>query len=637
MAPGSCEWPVSEDVDAKRNDARDEAEIDPPAGARFTPEPRTPDPGDVESLDVWGFRDTAFRARPDGVVELSGSRYPLCGEELADLLPWVQRTIHPDVGPHDLNRPHYPPAIPAPVESPGFAAFREEVAKLLGAQAITDDAEVRLRHGHGHTQEEMYAIKYGSLPRVPDLVVRPGDEREVEGLVEAAQRHDVVLIPYGGGTNVTDALRCPLGEKRSIVSVDMGRMDRILWIDPENHLACIQAGAVGRHIAEQLAVHGFTMGHEPDSIEFSTLGGWIATYASGMKKNRYGNIEELVLDVTVVTACGVLERPDEVVPRESVGMGDARRWIFGSEGELGIVTKAVVKIFPLPEAQVYGSVVFPDFESGVRFLYDLQQYGTPPASVRLMDNLQFQLGQMLKGRRRGLAVAKSWLQKVFVTRIRGFDPERMTACTLVFEGQEEEVAGQQRRLLRIARRHGGLAAGRENGERGYQLTFGIAYIRDWILNHFLLAESFETSVPWSRVVPLCENVKRRIREEHARRGLPGKAFVTCRVTQLYPTGAAVYFYFAFYFKGVAHPSEVYAEIERAARDEVLRQGGSLSHHHGVGKIRSRFLPRVWSPGTLEWSRRIKGAVDPTNVFGAGNQAFAAGEPSGDDGETGRRA
>jgi alkyldihydroxyacetonephosphate synthase len=149
------------------------------------------------------------------------------------------------------------------------------------------------------------------------------------------------------------------------------------------------------------------------------------------------------------------------------------------------------------------------------------------------------------------------------------------------------------------------------------------------MNHYLIAESFETSVAWSRVLPLCEQVKRRIHAEHAKRGLPGKPFVTCRVTQVYPTGAAVYFYFAFYFKGIERPSEVYAEIERAARDEVLRQGGSLSHHHGVGKIRRRFLPRVWSPGTLEWSRRIKAAVDPTNVFGAGNQAFPEDGTGGD--------
>jgi alkyldihydroxyacetonephosphate synthase len=212
---------------------------------------------------------------------LTGSRYELCGEELCDLLPWVQRTIHPDVSPHDLNPPRYPPEIPPARENPAFEA---EIRKHLKDDQISLDPEVRLRHGHGHTQEEMYAIKYGRIPRVPDLVVHPADEEQVVALVEAARRHDAVLIPYGGGTNVSDALRCPEGEGRAIVSVDMGRMNRVLWIDPENRMACIQAGAVGRHIAAQLARHGFTLGHEPDSLEFSTLGGWVATHASGMKK-----------------------------------------------------------------------------------------------------------------------------------------------------------------------------------------------------------------------------------------------------------------------------------------------------------------------------------------------------------------
>ncbi len=589
---------------------------------RIYPEALEPDPAEVESLDVWGFRDTAFEARADGVVVLKGSRYALCGEEMVDLLPWVQQKIHPEVSPFDLNSPHYPPWIPAPREN---GAFEAAIRKHFRADQIGTDPELRLRHGHGHTQEEMYAIKYGYLARVPDLVVYPVDEEQVVALVEAACRHDVCLIPYGGGTNVSDALRCPENEKRTIVSVDMSRMSRILWIDPENQMACVEAGVVGRRLAGELARHGFTLGHEPDSIEFSTLGGWIATHASGMKKNRYGNIEDIVLDVTVVTARGVIER-SAVAPRESIGVGDARRWIFGSEGAFGIITRAVVKVFPLPAAQVYGSIVFPDFEKGVAFLYDLTRRGTPPASVRLVDNLQFQLSQMLKGRRRGLARLVSSFQKWFVTRVKGFDPESMTACTLVFEGERREVEAQQRSVHAIAAVHGGLTAGSENGERGYALTFGIAYIRDWIMNHWMLAESFETSVPWSQVIPLCENVKRRVREEHAARGLPGTPFISCRVTQVYHTGACIYFYFATYMKGVDDPSRVYAEIERAARDEVLRSGGSLSHHHGIGKLRRRFLPRVLSPVAIEWSRQLKSAVDPTNVFGAGNQVFGDGEP-----------
>jgi alkyldihydroxyacetonephosphate synthase len=201
----------------------------------------------------------------------------------------------------------------------------------------------------------------------------------------------------------------------------------------------------------------------------------------------------------------------------------------------------------------------------------------------------------------------------------------MVACTLLYEGTRRQVAAEEEAVLRIARRHGGMRAGAENGRRGYQLTFGIAYIRDFVMKHHILGESFETSVSWSEALSLCENVKRRLAAEHAARGLPGKPFVTCRVTQVYQTGVCVYFYFGFYHKGLERPDEVYAQLEHAARDEILRSGGSLSHHHGIGKIRREFLPRIFSPAALEWSAEVKRAVDPANVFGIGNQMMAGGE------------
>src|SRR5262249_33481948 len=243
---------------------------------------------------------------------------------------------------------------------------------------------------------------------------------------------------------------------------DMGRMNRSVWVDRENMMACIEAGAVGRHIMSELKKHGVTMGHEPDSVEFSTLGGWIATNASGMKKNRYGNIEDLILDVSVVTAAGKLGRTS-ASPRESVGL-DLRRLMFGSEGMLGIITSAVVKIFPLPEVQKYGSVLFPAFEDGFQFMYDLAREATPPASVRLVDNLQFQFGLALKPRsKNSMAALKSKVERFFVTKIKGFEPQKMVACTLVFEGSRAEVDQQERDLYKIAGRHGGMKAGDENG------------------------------------------------------------------------------------------------------------------------------------------------------------------------------
>ncbi len=577
--------------------------------------------GDEESLDVWGFQDSGFTSSPNGQVMLAGSRYPLSGTELPELLPWVRGILDVDFDLEETHDSVYPPQVPPPREN---SAFLKEARSLLSQEDLSADDEIRLRHGHGHTVDEMYSIKFGKLERVPDLVVYPGDESQVAALVATAVRHDVCLVPYGGGTNVTEAVRCPTEEQRMIVSMDMGRLNRILWIDPTNLMACIQAGAVGRNIEEQLAQYGFTLGHEPDSIEFSTLGGWIATHASGMKKNRYGNIEDIVLDVLVVTAKGELSR-SAVAPRESIGL-DTKRWLFGSEGNLGIITHAVVKVFPIPEVQRYDSLLFPSFKEGVSFMYDLTREATPPASLRLADNLQFQLSQTLKAKAEGLQALKRRVEKFFVTKLRGFEPEHMVACTLLYEGSRREVEGQEAAVQRIARRYGGMRAGAENGKRGYQLTFGIAYIRDFMMKHYILGESFETSVPWSQALSLCENVKRRLDEEYAKRKLPGKPFISARMTQVYQTGVCIYFYFAFYHKGLENPSQVFAELEHIARDEILCSGGSLSHHHGIGKHRRIFLPRIMSETALEWSADVKRAIDPANIFGAGNQAQEA-DPS----------
>jgi alkyldihydroxyacetonephosphate synthase len=579
--------------------------------------PPQPGPSEAESLDVWGFKDTHFDISENGHVMIRGTRYELSGKELPRFLPWVREVLECNVSAKDINRPQYPTTMPEPDTG---TAFLDDLKTFLSSAQIDTNAEIRLRHGHGHTQEEMYAIKYTRLGRIPDLVVYPESEDQVLKLVEAAKKHDVSLIPYGGGTNVTDALRCNSAEPRTIVSVDMRRMNRILWIDPENMMASIEAGAVGRQIMAVLKEYGVTMGHEPDSVEFSTLGGWIATNASGMKKNRYGNIEELVLDVSVVTTGGKLERTS-AAPRESIGL-DLRRLMFGSEGTLGIITSAIVKIFPLPEVQKYGSVLFPTFEDGFKFMQDLMRESAPPASVRLVDNLQFQFGLALKPKSTSvLADMKSKAEKFFVTRVKGFEPQKMVACTLVFEGMRQEVEQQERDLYRIAARHKGMKAGSENGRRGYQLTYSIAYIRDFLMPYYIIAESFETSVPWTQALTLCENVKQRLLNEYQQRKLPGKPFVTARITQLYRTGVCIYFYFGFYYKGIPNPQEVYLELENIARDEILKSGGSLSHHHGVGKLRRAYLPRIMSETALQWKRDLKKSLDPQNVFGAGNQGL----------------
>lgn len=587
----------------------------PTGDTRVVPGPASPPAGDeTEATDGWGFKDTRFVVKPSGDVTLTGRRYGLSGVDLPTLLPWLAGILEAPLAYANRNEPHYPPAVPEPRRDPALLAA---LKGFLRDDQLSDDPLVRLRRGHGHTGAEIWAIRYGRLERVPDLVVFPESHDEVVKLVEAARERGVCLVPFGGGTNVTDALRLPVDEQRLVIAADVRRMNKILWVDPVNRTACIEAGATGRHIAAELAKHGMTMGHEPDSAEFSTLGGWIATHASGMKKNRYGNIEDIVLDATAVTARGVIERPS-VGPRESVGM-NPRTVLLGSEGNLGLITRAVVKVWPLPEVQRYASVLLPDLDRGLRFLYDLQQSGAVPASVRVMDNTQFHFGQALKPANHSLAAKlKSQVEKLVVTRVKGFDPHTMCVATVVYEGTADEVAFQERTLNAIAARHGGMQAGAANGERGYQLTFGIAYIRDLTFEHWAIAESFETSVPWSRALELYERVKRRVTEEHARRKLPGKVFFTGRLTQVYPTGIAMYFYLGFYAKGVADPPGEYAALEHAAREEILASGGTLSHHHGVGKIRQDFLGEIYSDGSRAVTREIKHALDPDNLFGASN-------------------
>ncbi len=584
---------------------------------RFTP-PTSPAPGNEdESLEGWGFEDTRFEVKPNGSTVLTGTRYNISNVELPELMPWFAAKLAAPLGYQNRNDPHYPPAIPEPKQ---HAKLLKALREFLKEDQLTDDAKQRLRRGHGHTGGEIWAIRYTKLDRVPDLVVFPRSHDEVVKLVEAATKHGACVIPFGGGTNVTEALRIPLAEQRFVIAVDMRQMNRVLWLDPTNRMACIEAGATGRHLMTELAKYGLTMGHEPDSLEFSTLGGWIATNASGMKKNRYGNIEDLVLDLQVVTTHGVVERPRQA-PRESVGV-NPRQYMFGSEGNFGIVTSAVVKLFPLPEVQRYGSVLFPDLSTGLTFLYELQKSGAVPASVRVMDNTQFHFGQALKPAKHGLAAkVKSEIEKTVVTKVKGFDPFKLAVATIVFEGSKDEVDFQEKTLYRIAESLGGMKAGATNGERGYQLTFGIAYIRDLTFTHWAIAESFETSVPWSRAMDLYERVERRVAKEHAALGLPGKPFFTGRLTQVYQTGVVIYFYLGFYAKGVADPVGAYAKLEHAAREEILAAGGSLSHHHGVGKIRRDFLPEVYSDAALKLNRQVKAAIDPDNVFGASNSGI----------------
>ena len=566
----------------------------------------------------WGYVDTRFEFDGPRSVKVTGSRYLLSGFSMPGLIPFLEEVLDVQIQPDDLNVENEHAEIPAPALNHAFLA---SIKARLQADQYSVDPEDRLIHSHGQLSvDEIYQILYGtSVKRVVDLVLYPEAEADVEAIIRLASEQNVCLIPYGGGTNVSGALSCPEGEDRMTASVDMRRMNRILWIDEENAQACVEAGITGKQLEKALDEKGYTSGHDPDSIEFSTLGGWISTNASGMKKNKYGNIEDIVLDATLVTPTGNVETK-AVTPRNSIGV-QPRGLLFGSEGNFGIITKAVIKIHPRPQAQEYGSLVFPTFERGVAFLKALRQEGTLPASIRLVNNKEFRFGQALKAKPTFWKARISRLQTFFLLRILGFDSKEMVACSILMEGSKKEVRQQKRPIFTLAKAYGGKSGGAANGRRGYVLTFGIAYIRDFCNACRILGETFETSVPWNRIRYVCQGVERGLAEQAKMKNVPGKPYLSYRVTQTYHTGVCIYFTMGLYGKGLENATGVFHEIEDHLRQIIIDNGGSLSHHHGVGKVRQAFLPQVHSENSISVVRESKRAMDPNNTFGIGNGVF----------------
>ena len=565
----------------------------------------------------WGFSDTRFVLNEDRSVELTGDRYPLCGYRMYDFLPYIENVLGVSLD-LERRRPEREPkqVAPARIDS----GFVQALEGFLQSNQITTEDSVRLQHSHGQTTaDEVFRVLYGQIERTVDLVVFPQSQEEAAAVVQKAVELGVCLVPFGGGTSVSSALKLPQADSRSMVAINMRRMNQIEWIDRENLRACVQAGMTGLEMEAALAREGLTSGHEPDSMELSTVGGWIATNASGMKKNRYGNIEDIVENITMLTPVGLVEQKMSI-SRASIGI-QPLNLLFGSEGNLGLITRAVLKVHPLPEVKKYGSLVFPTFESGVKFLNELAHTAYVPASIRLVDNIQFRFGQALKPRVQGSKAFLDRLKKLYLLKLKGFDPDKLVAATIVMEGSRHEVGFQESSIYRLAKKFHGLPGGAENGRRGYMLTYAIAYIRDFLADFYIVGETFETSVPWNKIHEVCRAVKDRADELHLQNGLPGRCYVSHRVTQIYHSGVCVYFMFGFYVGGVEDPEGVFARIEHSLREVIIEKGGSVSHHHGVGKIRKDFMRDTLSPASIEMLKNLKRSNDPANIFGIQNNVF----------------
>ncbi len=570
----------------------------------------------------WGYSDTEFVVNPETrEVSLTGDRYQICGYSMPYLLPYLEKGLGVSLDLNDLRTEVQEKPIAPPHCNEGFC---EAIAKHFPPHTYTFDDSVRLSHSHGQAgAEEIFPVLFEQLPRGVDMVFFCESESDAEQLIQLALQFDVCLVPVGGRTCVSGALMLPAEETRMIVAVNTKRMNKVEWIDAKNMQACVQAGITGTQLEETLKEAGFTCGHEPDSLELSTLGGWISTNASGMKKNRYGNIEEVVESVTLLTPMGLVEQKI-ACPRMSMGM-QLQQLLFGSEGNLGLITKAIIRIHRLPDVQHYGSLVFPTLAKGVEFLRELSQTNFIPASVRLVDNGQFQFGQALRSTETPKAKWKNKAKFFYLHDVLKFEPREMVAATLVMEGTAPEVAYQKTSINQLAKKFGAVSGGSTNGKRGYNLTFAIAYIRDFLASLHILGETFETTVPWSKIHEVVHQVREELQVQHQQHNLPGSPFLSYRISQIYHTGVCIYFMNGFYAKDVPHAEEILNKIHYALRQTILKNGGSISHHHGVGKLRKDFLKDTVSPTSLSLIKKLKDANDPTNVFGIRNSVLGLSE------------
>jgi alkyldihydroxyacetonephosphate synthase len=284
--------------------------------------------------------------------------------------------------------------------------FIKEIKSFIDQERFRFDKADRLIHSYGKSFRDLWRIRHGIVNSSPDCIIYPLSEDEIVKIINAAAENNVVVIPFGAGSNIAGSLEANNGNGRMIVSLDMKLMNRVISVDKYSNTARIQAGAMGPDMEKQLNALGVTLGHFPDSFEYSTLGGWVATRSAGMQSDKYGKIEDMVLSLRMVTPNGTIVT--RTVPKSSNGI-DVNHICIGSEGILGVITEATMRVHKLPEYRVPYGYLFPDFESGVKAIYECVEKYCPPVVTRLNDAGKTALSFAYKSKSSGV---KSFWQRL---------------------------------------------------------------------------------------------------------------------------------------------------------------------------------------------------------------------------------
>jgi alkyldihydroxyacetonephosphate synthase len=453
----------------------------------------------------------------------------------------------------------------------------------LPVEAKTDD-ETRLRFSTGRSYLDLIDLRSGKSIDTVDAVVSPRSIEDVEAILGA---RNIALVPFGGGTSVVGGVAPVRGDHDAVVALDMSRFCRVLDIDKGSMTVTAEAGIFGPRLEASVQPHGLTLGHFPQSFEYSTLGGWLATRSSGQESTRYGRIEDLVAAVSAVTPRGRIAAGHS--PASSTGP-ELREILVGSEGAFGLIVEATMKLHPLPSLRVYRSYVFRDFTAGVEACRELLQSLVRPAVLRLSDETETELSLDLSS------------APELVRRVLRFMGRRPGAhLLLAFDDPERELAVARR----IVRKLGGIPLGSSPGHHWARDRFRHPYLRDALIDRGYMVDTFETAAPWSRLHSLYDAV---------RASAPGLA--GCHVSHAYTDGASLYFTV---IERVCLGDEraQWQELKNRISEAIVTHGGTISHHHGVGLHHKPWLGRERGERGLSVLRSIKGELDPFGIMNPG--------------------
>ena len=483
------------------------------------------------------------------------------------------------------------------------AAARERLVAVVGPENVRDAREDRIGHAVGRSYPDLVRIRSGDASSAPDAVVLPDSAEQVATVLAACAEHRIAVIPFGGGTSVVGGVEPVRDGMDAAVSLDLGRLTSTVEVDRTSLTARLDAGLFGPEAERRLGAEGVTLGHFPQSFEYSTVGGWVATRSAGQASTGYGRIDELVEAVRCVTPVG--EIGTRAVPASAAGPS-IRELLVGSEGVLGVICEATVRVRPAPAFRRYEAWSFASFAEGCDAFRVMEQAEASADVNRLSDEAETGLSNaMASSGSRAEGLGKRYL------RLRGH--EHGCIAILGFEGEEEDVERRRRHTAGLLRAGGGISIGPRPGEAWLRGRYSGPYMRDELLDRRVMVETLETATSWTNLESLHAAVADALRKTLGERGTP--ALVMCHVSHLYPSGASLYF--TFLARQEDDAMAQWRAAKTAASEAIMAGGGTITHHHAIGRDHREWMRAEVGELGLELIRAAKERLDPAGIMNPG--------------------